>query len=249
MKQHEEMMEKVMERVMDNVTKQVADSIRDVLAETLEKEFSQNLTKALVESEFYRKLSNDMRGGLQTIYKEISTATKSDKTDGMPPDQKTADKLFNEASQQLDEILVTTEKATVEIMEIVEKHMDMQARASEMLGALRKTRKSNPAIQELININNDLGDNLIKIMSALSFQDLTGQRIKLIITALKKIEAVVFDMYMSTGLIMKAREEQPERELEELELETKKKVSDLKGPQADASQQDIDDMLSQLGLE
>lgn len=87
-------------------------------------------------------------------------------------------------------------------------------------------------------------------MTTLSFQDLTGQRIKRIIEALKRIEAIVFDVYMSTGLIVKAHDQQPEKNMNELEQETHKKVTKLKGPSRDAaSQNDVDDLLSQLGLE
>ena len=158
----------------------------------------------------------------------------------------TADKLFNEASQQLDEILTTTEKATFEIMDVVEKHMELQNRSQELLGSLRKTRKSNPAIQQLISINEDLGENLMRIMTSLSFQDLTGQRIKKIIYALKTIEGIVFDLYVSTGLSIKAKEQAPEKNVDEIRQESNQRVSELKGPQSESSQQDIDDLLAQL---
>lgn len=240
----------MMDQIMERVTEQVVDGIKGSITEIVEKELSSSLTRALVESEFYRKLSGDMRSGLQTIYLEIANATKPAETSQSTPiDQQSADKLFNEASRQLDEILQTTEKATEEIMDVVENHMELQSKATELLGGLRKTRKSNPAIHELININDDLGDNLMKIMTSLSFQDLTGQRIKKIITALKKIETTVFDMYMSSGLIIKAHDEAPDKNIEELEKETKQKVSELKGPVMDTDQGSVDDLLGQLGLD
>jgi chemotaxis protein CheZ len=248
-----------LQEIMDNVTRQVVDGIKDTLTRTVEKELTGSLTKALVESEFYRKLSTDMRGGLQSIYKEIALATRPEAqaeaaaeaaVQAVGTDAGQADRLFHEASQQLDEILVTTEEATTEIMDVVEHHMELQNKAQDLLKGLRKTRKSNPAIHELIKINDELGDNLIRIMTSLSFQDLTGQRIKKIINALKKIEHVVFDLYMSTGLIIKAREEAPDKDIAQLEEEAHQKVSKLKGPSADAaSQGEVDDLLSQLGLD
>ncbi len=238
----------LMNQIMEQVTQQVVEGIQKSIGEIIEKELSTNLTKALIESEFYRRISDDMRTGLQSIYKEISDATKPENSSAVMTQQR-ADKLFSEASEQLDEILQTIERATVEIMDIVEKHIDLQNRASEHLNGLRKTRRSNPAISELISINDELGENLINIMTSLSFQDLTGQRIKKIIGALKKIETTVFDLYVSTGLIIKAREEAPDKDLDELQRETKQKVSELKGPVSDVSQDNIDDLLSQLGLE
>jgi chemotaxis protein CheZ len=54
---------------------------------------------------------------------------------------------------------------------------------------------------------------------------------------------------MSTGLIMKAYSETPDKEIEELEQEARQKMSELKGPTRDVSQSDIDDMLAQLGMD
>ena len=86
-------------------------------------------------------------------------------------------------------------------------------------------------------------------MTTLSFQDLTGQRIKRIIEAIKKVEAIVFDLYLSTGIQLKARAEAPDRAIAELEAEAKEKVSALKGPQTKVKQGDVDDLLAQLGLD
>jgi chemotaxis protein CheZ len=104
-------------------------------------------------------------------------------------------------------------------------------------------------VNQLLDLQEMHEADLTEIMTTLSFQDLTGQRIKRIIEALKHIEAIVFDVYMSTGLIVKARDEQPEKNMDELEQETQERVTKLKGPQTDASQSDVDDLLSQLGLE
>ena len=86
-------------------------------------------------------------------------------------------------------------------------------------------------------------------MTTLSFQDLTGQRIKRIIEAIKKVEQIVLDLYLSTGIQLKAREEAPDRDISDLEAEAKQKVSELKGPQTKIKQGDVDDLLAQLGLD
>ncbi len=240
----------LLEQVMDNVVSKVVDGMKENIAKAVEKELQSGLSRALIESEFYRRITDEMRLGLQNIYKQIADATKP--ANALPGSADlanapmTADKLFNEASQQLDEILTTTEKATFEIMDVVEKHMELQNRSQELLGSLRKTRKSNPAIQQLISINEDLGENLMRIMTSLSFQDLTGQRIKKIIYALKTIEGIVFDLYVSTGLSIKAKEQAPEKNVDEIRQESNQRVSELKGPQSESSQQDIDDLLAQL---
>ena len=71
------------------------------------------------------------------------------------------------------------------------------------------------------------------------------QRIKRIVNALQQIEKVVFDLYMTTGLSMKAMEEHPEKDAEEILQTSRERASKLKGPQSDTSQADVDDLLSQ----
>jgi chemotaxis protein CheZ len=88
----------------------------------------------------------------------------------------------------------------------------------------------------------------MSIMTILSFQDLTGQRIKRIVEALRKVEGIVLDLVLSTGLVLKAREEEPDRELSELREESRKKIMTLRGPQGGVSQSDVDDLLANLGL-
>lgn len=176
----------------------------------------------------------------------------------MPPVKKNAssishekentDRILSDASKQLDEILVTTEEATLNIMNAVERHMDLQADVGDIL-AQAETRNLTPEeIKRLSEINVKLSDDLINVMTTLSFQDLTGQRIKKIVAALQTIEKTVFDLYMSTGLVLLAKEKAPEKDFEEIKEETKQVVSELKGPQLTTSQSSVDDLLSSLGL-
>lgn len=233
-----------LEQMADVISQQMVQNLKGALTETLERELTASLSKALIESEFHRRLNDEMLGGLKSIYQEISKATRRE---GAPAPENPS-QLFQEASTQLDEILNATEQATEQIMDIVERHQDLQAQSAYMLAGLRKTRKSNPAIQQLIEINDALGQNLIEIMTALSFQDLTGQRIKRIVSALKTIEGTVFELYLSTGLQIKARAESPDADLDTLQQQSRQKVSKLKGPQTEASQESVDELLAQLGL-
>lgn len=238
----------ILQEAMNSLTKQVVEGLTQNLTAALEQELTRGLSQALVESEFYRRISKDMRHGLQEIYQEIARATRPEAQNDGEEAPQDAEQLFLEASRQLDDILATTEQATEEIMEVVENHLALQEESKAMLDKLRKTRKSNEDIVKLQEINDELGENLIKIMTSLSFQDLTGQRIKKIIAALKKIESTTFDLYVSTGLSIKAREEAPAKDLETIQQESKQKASQLKGPQLESNQNDVDDLLKQLGL-
>lgn len=205
------------------------------------------------EPTVYKQLSTDMRQGLKDIYQQISTAS-SDQASPVPE----TDALFHEASDQLDEVLKATETATMSIMEIVEKHLDLQAESAELLAAVREGTATESQKVRLAEINSQLGDDLTSLLTTLSFQDITGQRIKRVVAALNKIENSVVELYVSSGLIMDGAEKDPAKNAQALKEEASKAVEDfrqnrkvvssLNGPQEGVSQGAIDDMLAQLGM-
>lgn len=259
---HEDILRRIMGEVTEKLTLDLRDVLATTLAQTLEQQISSALTQSLLESEVYRRISADMRNGLQRIYKEISATTKVEKNDSsvenvQAADKEKADKLFHEASSQLSAVLTQTEQATVAILEVVERHLDLQAESEDLFKKVLSYKASKHDLERLAEINAQLGSDLNTIMLSLSFQDLTGQRIKRAVAALKEIESTVVDLYLSSGLLIQAYEESPDKPLEQIEAEAKKKVSvfkggsvledELKGP-SDSSQKEIDDLLSQLGM-
>lgn len=201
----------------------------------------------------YKQLSEEMRAGLKNIYQQISSASGSDRD----PEHK-ASALITEASSQLDEVIKTTETATMKIMTIVEKQFGLAEKSATLLSQLRSSLSDDDDLKELIRINQELTQDLTEVLTSLSFQDITGQRIKKAMTALKGIEQSVLDLYLSSGLVMKAADEDPGGDADKLQAEAQKAVeeyrdiaarSELKGPDKNAlSQETIDAMLSQLGL-
>jgi chemotaxis protein CheZ len=241
--------ERQLDEFIEALTEQVAASASEIITATVRQELKTTLPKALKEGEFFRKVNQDMRKGLEDIYREIKSVKDMN---GVPAAEapRETDKLLTEAADQLDEIMRSTEEATVRIMDIVEKHQEMIQKSGELLRTFRSGGATKEAVNQLLDLQEMHESDLTEIMTTLSFQDLTGQRIKRIIEALKHIEAIVFNVYMSTGLIVKARDQQPEKNMDELEQETQERVTKLQGPQSDgASQNDVDDLLSQLGLE
>ena len=241
----------LLERLLEKIVQEVVPDLRESIGATIEKEVARTLSRALLESEFHKRLNQEMRDGLQDIYKEIVQAAKhgADQSAEADGGRHQADQLFQEAAQQLDNILQTTESATSEIMDIVEKHMELQAECAAILDGLPGGYAGPKEVTRLKSANAALGEDLMRIMTTLSFQDLTGQRIKRIITAIKKVEQIVLDLYLSTGLQIRAQAQAPDRNIEDLKAEAKQKVSELKGPQSDVKQGDVDDLLSQLGLD
>ncbi len=238
--------EEILDRLMERVSSRAMTGMREVLSDILERELSKALGESLQDQSFSSILVEELRDGLSVIYKEISMAKRSESPD---MDQNRAAELFNEASDQLDHILKTTEQATVQIMDIVEHHLDRQHKAELLLSRIEEG--GDPAsLEQLRTMHQELNTDLMQIMTSLSFQDITGQRIKRIIQALRTIESTVFDLYLSTGLALKAYAAEPGKDIEQIKQESKKRVSELKGPSSNAaSQSEVDDLLTQLGMD
>jgi len=243
--------EEVLERVLSRVSDKVAEAVKETVSEAVQRELSSTMTKVMVESEFLRQVNEEMRTGLRGIYQEISSASKDDAPSG--EDAGKTQKLFTDATKQLEEIMQTTLEATEKIMATVEELLDQQTEAGSIIAALEVDEAQQVNLARLDTLNQSLESSLTNIITDLSFQDLTGQRLKKVVSAIGSIKETVFDLYMSTGLMMKTREETPEKDLAEIAEESRRKVqeirkSELKGPQLDASQQDVDDLLASLGL-
>jgi chemotaxis protein CheZ len=241
--------DKLLDELMDRIAEKALGSLKDSLTSTLDQEITKNLSRALMDSEFYRTLSEELRSGLGTVYREINSARKESSGSPAPqPQHEDTSKLFMEASDQLDQILRSTEQATVEIMDIVEQHLDSASEIERAIARVIDKHGQDPDLQMLALRFGGMQQDLMSIMTTLSFQDLTGQRIKRIVDALKRVEAIVLELFLSTGLVLRARAEEPEKDLTEIREQSRQKVSTLHGPQADASQGDVDDLLASLGL-
>lgn len=235
------LVEEIITKLPADVAKAAADDLRPLLTE--------KLAQTLMEGEFYRRLSEEMLNGIQGIFQTINQTKTADegKKEGAA-DQAETEQLFNEASKQLDEIMTTTEQAASQIMEVIEKQQDLSAENVELISLAGQRKLDAGEIERLHELNNSLDEDLTTILTALSFQDLTGQRIKKIIATLGRIEHTAFDLFMSTGLAMKAHAENPDKDIKTIQTEAKQKASELKGPSLDTNQQDVDDLLAQLGL-
>jgi len=239
--------EQLSQELLNRITTKAESTIREVISAALTEEISRALTLALTEGEFYRAISTDLQAGLKSIYKEINAAATNATSELPVATAPAADEMFSEASTQLGAILQTTEQATESIMSVVEKQLDMNDRTMQLLASL-ENGSAKPEIEELRAGSEALGADLMEIMTTLSFQDLTGQRIKRIVAARQQIEKVDFELYMARGLSLKAMAQNPEQSVEEIRQAYKARATELKGPQDASSQTDVDDLLSQLGL-
>lgn len=205
------------------------------------------------DSQIYRELSAEMRAGLKQIYHLISNAS----LDGEAVLQSEA--LFTEASDQLKEVVKATENAAMDIMDIVENQLDQAECNVALLENMQARLTPDPELATLKAANEKLVADLTRVLTILSFQDITGQRIKRVLNALNGIETSVVDLYLASGLVLDVAEKHPEADIDSIKAAAQKALEDyrtnqkkgeqLKGPDANGqSQAAIDDMLAQLGL-
>ncbi|MBU1040173.1 MAG: protein phosphatase CheZ [Proteobacteria bacterium] len=237
------------QELMQKVADQITADLRDTLSATVEREIAKLLSGALVEGEFYRRVNEDLQKGFKEIYQEIKHA-KTANGEPLPVLNEDPNELFSQASNQLDAILQTTETATVKIIDTIENLQTMSDTLADIVKSFETGGVSKADREQLSRINSSLSQDLMSIMTTLSFQDLTGQRIKIIIETIKKIEKIVLDVYMTTGLMIKARAEAPDSKADftHLQAQAKTKLSELQGPQLDSTQGSVDDLLASMGL-
>jgi len=246
--------EEVLERILSRVSDKVAEAVKETVAEAVQRELSSTMTKVMVESEFLRQMNEEMRMGLRGIYQEISASTGNGLTDEKAGEEAgKTQKLFSDATRQIEAVMQTTLEATEKIMAMVENILTQQEEAGSIIASLEVDAKQQDALSRLDELNLSVEAALTSIITDLSFQDLTGQRLKKVVSAISSIRETVFDLYMSTGLMIKTYEEEPEKDLAEVAEESRRKVqeirnSELKGPQRETSQKDVDDLLASLGL-
>lgn len=237
--------EEIVHEIMEKVSTKLDTSIKESIAKAVEKEISQSL----LEGEFYRRVNDDLQEGLKQIYQEVKAARggreiKSIESDIDP------EELFSETSDQLDAVLQTTEKAAVEIIDIVENLQELQGSVAKIVKGFESGGVTKADRERLKEINNTLGNDLSTIMVTLSFQDLTGQRIKIIINSIRQVEKIVREVMLSTGLMIRHRQEDPDKDIDSMSQDAKTEAtSKLSGPSEGTNQGDVDDLLASLGLD
>ncbi len=223
--------------------KHLAETIRSAIDEALSRLFEEKMQayiQQLLEGEFYKELTIELKEGLNEIYHSLANLRETIGNVGLDADS--ANMVFQEASDQLDAILRATEKATGQIMDITEEFQGRLTAMSEVVEGLDDSL-AKERLKELIAASSN---DCLSIITACSFQDITGQRVKKVIDALHEIEEKLLEILVSAGVKIKAKKEG--RDEMEIEQETRKAVDLLKGPQEGVDQSSVDELLAELGI-
>jgi chemotaxis protein CheZ len=224
--------------IIEKLKDKILNEISVVFSDILDQKFD-SYQKNLLEGKFYKKMVFEMKQGLNDVYstlvdfkkalREIQTASQD------------SNSAFQEVSDQLDAIVRSTERATTEIMDLAEN-------IQQKIGDISSLAESaNPEIADSIKKElNAISTSLLSIFTACSFQDITGQRIKKVVTAVKNVESKLLELLILTEVKIKGRENGKDEKI--ISEETKKAMDKLKGPQEKTSQDNVDSLLSEFGL-
>jgi chemotaxis protein CheZ len=177
--------ESIVEHLTESVTGRVSDVVRETLGAIVQQEISTALAKALDQGQFYRTMNEEVIEGIGNIYSEIKAVKKSLNADS----SKESLSLLNESDSILDGIIKATERATLKILDYLE-HMQQEMSELRRLIEPGGTTAANEKLDQMEG-------TILSVMTELSFQDLTGQQVKRVIQSLKKVEDIVFNVYVT----------------------------------------------------
>ncbi len=156
------------------------------------------VTKAMSEGDFHHEIDGELFGQIGELAKYINATIKKLQT--VEPNIALATAKIPAASLQLSEITKATEEATHNVMGQVECVLDNQDLLLHHIEAIEKGVDLTKEIGELKQITADNKEILLDIITGLSFQDLTGQKMKTIISLIEEIEKRIIHLIVTFGL-------------------------------------------------
>ncbi len=154
--------------------------------------------RAMSQGDFHHEIKEELYGQLGDIARYINATIK--KMQAVEPNIAHASNKIPQASVQLSEITKATETATNNIMSQVEKVLDNH---DLILHHTESAERGNELVNSLGEVRNVVSENreiLMDIVTGLSFQDLTGQKIKVIVGLIEEVEKRLLQLIVTFGL-------------------------------------------------
>ncbi|MBW1705622.1 MAG: protein phosphatase CheZ [Deltaproteobacteria bacterium] len=219
---------------------------------------------------FFKNLASEMTGSVKELAMVLIDFRRELKSKIHPNLTDIATKYIPQAADQLEGVIETTEMATNKVMDNLENMEQNIGGIKKVLASLRegtivvpgherinhevkidkKTVKNiSPVIDYMESSTEDYVSLITDSFTQMSFQDLTGQRIKRIINLVSEMEERIKGMVISFGIKLNEREKNPGISQDELQKVVDEKVEELSGPQRQGQgldQAGIDDLLANL---
>lgn len=175
----------------------------------------EEMAKAMSEGDFQRQISSKIHGELENLATYI-TKTMSNLRLLDPSVRISAERDMPAASQQLSDVVKSTEEATNTIMSLTDILLDHQTALGEAIEKLKRQKNRNRDYQEIIDqiehFHREDEKTLMEVITNLSFQDLTGQRINKIVTMVSTVQDKLCDLIRAFGIKVQAPGEDPVQE-------------------------------------
>ncbi|MCC7202970.1 MAG: protein phosphatase CheZ [Nitrospirae bacterium] len=154
--------------------------------------------RAMSQGDFQHEVKEELYGQLGDIARYINTTIK--KMQAVEPNITHASDKIPQASVQLSEISRATEAATHTVMGQVEKVLDNH---DLIIHHAESAERGNDLVNSIGEVKNVVSENreiLMDIITSLSFQDLTGQKIKMIVGLIEDVEKRLLQLIVTFGL-------------------------------------------------
>ena len=194
------MEEEIIAGIADRLNELIGKTVKDTLESSIEKEIQKVLNKALTDGEFYQTMANEVQNGLNQLMSEIQNL-KEEMEIGPEQESHSPGYIFSYAADKLKEIYSKTEDATFSVIDIVEEQISLISQVKHKTGCVDS--------KDLAPILETMNDNMFKILTALSFQDIIGQQIEKVILFIKNIEEMINRLYISQNMMLESKKENP----------------------------------------
>ena len=217
---------------------------------------------------FFRDITYDLTGEVRELAMLILDFRRDLKAKLHPDIEELATKYIPQTADQLEGIIETLEMAANTLMDNLEAMQGDTENIQRTIASLRQgqlvipgadsepvalspetARKLAPLTDYLESQAQKFDSLIADSFVQMSFQDLTGQRIKRIMNLVGQMEIRLRDMVLSFGIKLAEHEKNPNLTKAALDRVVEEKVAELAGPQkagGGLDQSCIDDMLANL---
>jgi len=253
-------------------------SLTQVVEKIVEKEVVVEKEAALegVSDQFYKEISEEMFNEIGKMARDLSISIKTpldDDTKNVDISQAGVD--LEGAKGKLQDIVEMTEKATMVIMDISENIQEgcdeikknlTEIQKINFIGRLEKEAQKEEqekliaAIESTDKLIKNIIINISRILESLSFQDLSGQQIKKILSVLSSVQVQLLSMLVTFGVKLKKKGEYESLAVGEKEDLVHQEVDKMKSKVSEdvwedeeegggpLNQDAVDDLLAELGF-
>ncbi|RPH50656.1 MAG: hypothetical protein EHM85_09660 [Desulfobacteraceae bacterium] len=220
------------------------------------------------DEHFFKEIAYEMTGAVKDLALLVIDFRRDIKTKVHPELNDLATKYIPEAADQLEGIIETTENAANRIMDNLDLLQEHTKKMEETVALMKSGKLRVPGqnmdfieagvdakilekispLLDYIETNEHNNMALISdIFVQMSFQDLTGQRIKKIMILVQQMEEKLKKMVVGFGVKLTEKGKNPDISSKELERVVNEKIFELAGPQKAGQgldQADIDNIMA-----